>query len=119
MKDDSDNIKPLGITFKSPPAEDAPQLEIVRDYSQCNHSWHVTGGKVRQASYLMREGEAEVECGLCGTRLDPLIVLAQLARHVAQWQRHREIHQDEMKRLNERTRTKCQHCGKLTRISRR
>ncbi len=37
----------------------------------------------------------------------------------SQWMRTRAAHQDEMRRLRERSRTKCDHCGKITRISSR
>jgi uncharacterized protein YeaO (DUF488 family) len=35
------------------------------------------------------------------------------------WHELHARYQDEMQRLAERERTKCQHCGQLTRISRR
>lgn len=121
MSDDPDDkIKKLPVNFKAPPAPDQPMLTIVRyERDACNHSWTYRDGKVVDANYLIREGETEVECGLCGTRLDPMFVLRRLANEETQWERTRQSYREEMKRLAERERTKCQHCGKMTRISRR
>jgi hypothetical protein len=119
--DDENKVKQLGVAFKKPPGEDEPQLKVIHGYdkSTCNHLWRIEGSTTRQAQYLIRDGEMEVECGLCGTRLDPMFVLQKLAREESQWQRHRQQHLDEMKRFNERSRTKCEHCDRMTRISRR
>lgn len=120
MTDDNDNIRPLGIEFKRPPEDDPPMLKIVNTWEgACNHSFEIRGGQIINAQYIMREGEAEVECGFCHVRLDPMFVLAKLARRESDWHRHRKQHQEEMKRLNARSRTKCQHCGEMTRISSR
>lgn len=115
-----DKIKPLPVKFKAPPSPDEPMLKVVRyEPDGCNHAWEYRGGKMVNANYLIREGEMEVECGLCGTRLDPMFVLRRLANEETQWERTRQNYKEEMKRLNERSRTKCDHCGKMTRISRR
>lgn len=120
IPDDADNVRKLGVQFKKPPGEDEPELKLVLfEKGQCNHLWRIEGMHTRHAQYLLREGETEVECGLCGTRLDPMFVLKKLAREESQWQRHRQQHIDEMKRLNERSRTKCEHCDRMTRISKR
>lgn len=116
---DDDKVKKLPVKFKAPPAPDMPMLKVVQWDGKCNHSFHVDGGKVRDAHYLIREGETEVECGLCGTRLDPMFVLRRLANEETRWERTRQQYKEEMQRLAERERTKCHHCGKMTRISRR
>lgn len=117
---EDDKIKKLNVKFKAPPSEDAPTLQVVQHYERdgCNHKWVIRGGRTVHASYLIREGETEVECGLCNTRLDPMFVLRHLAFEEANWHRTRQAYQDEMKRLNERRRTKCDNCGHMTRISR-
>jgi len=112
-----EKITPIGIGYKQPPSEDEGQLRIVR-YDGCNHRYHWVGGKMNDAHFFIREGETEVECGLCGTKLDPMFVLRHLASEESQWQTKRRAYQDEMKRLNERMRTKCQHCERMTRIKR-
>lgn len=118
-KDDDDNVKRLNVRFKAPPEDGGEMLRIVRPYSrdECNHRWRMVGAKQIDAHYLIREGETEVECGLCGTRLDPMFVLMRLATEEQQWSRTRKAYQDEMSRLNKRRRTKCDHCGQMARIS--
>lgn len=56
-------------------------------------------------------------CKKCGAEVAPMYVLEQLMHHESQWQQTRTAYQDEMKRLKERRSTKCQHCRKMTRIS--
>lgn len=117
----SENVKTLPIKFKAHPKTEEPMLQVVETSwtkGECNHSYRIEGGRSKPANYLIRQGETEVECGLCGTRLDPMFVLMKLAREESQWNRTREQYQEEMKRLRERSRTKCQHCGGMTRISR-
>lgn len=121
MSDDEDKVTRLPIKFRTPPGEDEPMLKVVEQTwrnGECNHRYRIEGVATRSANYLIREGETEVECGLCGMRLDPMFVLRILAREETKWQRSREQYTDEMRRLSERQRTKCQHCGSITRISR-
>jgi hypothetical protein len=121
MSDDTDDkIKPIPVKFKRPPGEEQPMLKVVHSYGEdCNHRYRWNGSRMVDATYLLREGETEVECGLCHTRLDPMFVLRILAGEETQWLRARERYIDEMRRLNERSRTKCEHCGGMTRISSR
>ncbi len=118
MSEETDEkVVKLGVRFKSPPAEDAPILKIVNDWGTCQHRhWP---GTMRPVSYNIREGETEVECGCCGVRLDPMFVLRTLAGRESQYEENRRRAADVMKRLDERSRTKCQHCDKMTKISRR
>lgn len=57
------------------------------------------------------------KCLKCGERVTAILILTRLMNKESQWNRTRLAYQDEMKRLNERSRTKCQHCDKMTRIS--
>ena len=84
-------------------------LEIVHyDAKQpCTH---------KRVPYRIREGEIEVECGGCGTRLDPMFVLHQLAIEDSLWKQRQEAAAKVGKELEGRVRTKCQHCGQITRI---
>jgi hypothetical protein len=117
---DDGKIKRLPVRFKQPPAEDGVELKIVHAVTrgECNHAWRVEGLTTVNASYLLREGETEVECSLCSTRLDPMWVLRKLATEESNWHRTRQRYQEEMARLKERTRTKCRSCGAMTPISR-
>lgn len=116
----------LPIAFKSPPGEDAPALKVVDPYDSrhgCNHKYFYvsTGGlssRLQHVTYRIRDGETDVECGNCGTRLDPMWVLRQFAAKESEYVRKRQHAQEEMARLRERERTECQHCGKMTKISR-
>lgn len=58
------------------------------------------------------------KCLSCGGDVSPMFVLDQLMNQESQWMRTRAAYMDEMKRLAERSKTKCDHCGKMTRISR-
>lgn len=121
---DDDNVKPLPVKFKAPPTDEPPFLKIVHYGGPCNHRyfWRDKGGLNSQmvnVTYLIREGETEVECSNCNTKLDPMWVLRLMATEENHWQRQRERYIDEMKRLRERSRTKCMKCGYLTEISRR
>lgn len=115
-----DNVKPIPVKFKAPEIE-PPMLTVVSRWGEkdaCDHRDYFVDGQMRPVTYMIREGETEIECGRCHTRIDPMFVLRRLANEETQWKRHREIYIDEMKRLKERRRTKCGHCGKMTEISR-
>lgn len=68
--------------------------------------------------YLIDLTAQTCECGECGASLSPWFVLEQLMKEESHWVRNRDRYADEMKRLSERSRTKCQHCGEMTYISR-
>lgn len=118
-----DNVKSLPIKFKAPPSDDGPMLQLVDnrfgDTKGCSHTWTYVEGRQVNARYLIREGETEVECSLCETKLDPMFVLRRLAVEETKWERTRTAYQAEMVRLNERKKTKCEYCSRMTRISRR
>lgn len=57
------------------------------------------------------------KCKRCGGEVSPMFVLKMLMQAESRWNQTRESYQEEMKRLRERSRTKCQHCGQMTRIS--
>lgn len=117
---DEDNVRPIGVRFKAPLGEDAPMLTvIVPPADGCNHRSFYANGHMHSVTYYLRKGETEVECSRCNTRLDPMFVLTILANEETQWSRNRERYIEEMKRLRERSRTKCLCCGQMTEISRR
>ena len=60
----------------------------------------------------------EVECRDCHEKLSPMWVLSELAKQESIWMSSKQSYQDEMKRLSDRSRTRCDHCGKMTQISR-
>lgn len=97
-----DKIKKLATKFREPIAEDK-FLTIA--YSKCFHG-----------NYIVDEKLLEVECGKCHEKLNPMAVLVHLATKETVWQRNKEYAANASKRLEERMRCKCQHCGKMTRI---
>lgn len=122
---DDNNVTPLGVTFKRPPGDDEPMLKLVQTKGgECDHqmAWakggDVLGMRMVPIQYLIREGETEIECGNCHAKLDPLWVLRILANREGRYMRTAARYQEEMKRLDQRQRTRCDHCGKMTRISR-
>lgn len=119
MSDEDSNVTKLPVNFKVPPTGEGPMLKIVSGAGACNHSFSLVRGKIINAQYLIREGETEVECSLCETKLDPMFVLRKLAHEETKWQQARITYITEMARLNERKATKCEHCSKMTRVSRR
>ncbi|WP_413194204.1 hypothetical protein [Pararobbsia alpina] len=67
--------------------------------------------------YLVDDKKAEVECADCHEKLNPMWVLQQLAFAENRYHELHARYHDELKRLGERSRTKCEHCGQMTRIS--
>ena len=100
----SDNIKDIGVKFKRPAEEDR-MLKAVRDYGGCvNHQ------------YLIDEELSEVSCAKCDKKFNPMAVLVKLANREGTWKANQKRSQELMKKLEERTSTKCNHCGKMTKI---
>lgn len=103
-----DDVTKLPVRFK----QRAPDRTLVRPFevlrgTKCSHLY---------VTYLIDESSAEVECGQCGEKLNPMWVLRRLANEDRRFAEAHETYQDEMRRLNERSRAKCEHCGKMTRI---
>lgn len=105
-----DNVTKLPVRFRKPLADEGRIIQEADPIGACRH---------QDATYLIGPGAADVECSKCGTRLDPMWVLRQLARHDSRMHSAHSRYHEEMKRLSERTRTKCENCGQMTRISRR
>lgn len=58
-------------------------------------------------------------CRACQAEVSPMFVLEQLMHEESHWMQSRASYQDEMQRLRARSHAKCNHCGKMTRISNR
>lgn len=100
-----DKITPLPVKFKE---RDAGERMLV-----------VTAGKCLHGLYSIDETLLHVECRKCGERIDPMTVLVEMANHESMWSETGQRFQEEMKRLAERSRTKCERCGHMTGISSR
>lgn len=108
-------VERLPVKFKTPtPTERVAvrPFEVMRREA-CMHS------PLMGCSYIVDPKLAEVECGKCGEKLNPMWVLAEIASHDRRLHESQARYQDEQRRLAERSRTKCQHCHQMTRISRR
>ncbi len=105
---DDDNVTPLPVKFKGPLPPDRTLLvphEVGK--SQCQHF---------PVQAIVNTSLAEVTCGSCGEKLNPMWVLGQLATRDRNFAEAHDRYHEQMKRLDERTSTKCRHCGKMTRI---
>jgi len=95
----------LNAPFKKPVPK---ERFLVVDHMACSH---------HNGPYIIDDTLAEVTCGQCKAKLNPMFVLKQLAHQETRWHTHFKQYQGEMKRLSERSKTKCQHCKQMTRIS--
>ena len=110
---DDDKVTRLPVSFREPPPTDRVLIgpyEVPLADTPCNHL---------MAQYLIDPSLAEVICGRCKAKLNPMWVLEQLARNDRRYAASQAAAREASKRLDERSRTKCDHCGKMTRISRR
>lgn len=78
----------------------------------------VAGVKCYHRRFTIDDKAQEVECRDCGEKLNPMYALVQLARQETRYHELHARYDDELKRLAERSRTTCRHCGKMTPISR-
>lgn len=102
--DDATNVHIFPIQTTN---DSIPRFLIPQRSSTCAHS-----------AFLIDYEKAEVECQKCGEKVNPMWALWRLATQERQWHEGRERYLEEQKRLDERLRTKCQHCKQITRISR-
>ena len=107
-----DNITKLPVQFRERPPEERSlvrRLEMPAGLGECLHTF---------VTYIVNDAEADVECGRCGTRLNPMWVLAQIAIHDRRHHEAQKAAKAMSARLEEKRRCKCEHCGKMTRIRR-
>lgn len=104
---DADNVVQLQTPFKVP----VPEGRYLARAPRLDACLHFNG------PFLVNETLAEVTCGKCNEKLNPMWVLGQLVNKENRWHEHFARYQDEMRRLAERSRTKCRHCGQMTPIS--
>ncbi|MBT2299254.1 hypothetical protein J7E70_02140 [Variovorax paradoxus] len=94
---------------KRQPLEEGAFLQPV-PYEKCRHF---------RGPFEVDVDAGKCRCKQCGEEVSPIFVLEQLMKTESMWMRTRRDYQDEMKRLAQRSSTKCQHCGQMTGISRR
>ncbi|MCC8495780.1 hypothetical protein [Xanthomonas hortorum] len=81
-------------------------LTVVHNYGGCRH-----------AHTEVDEKKAEVTCRDCGEKINPIWLLMQLATEDRMLRDRWASMKAELRLMGERVRTKCQHCGQLTRVS--
>jgi len=100
----SDNIESIGVKFKKPVKEDRMLRTISRGAGCLSHS------------YIIDEESNEVTCGKCDKTFNHMAVLVDLTRKEGTWVRNQARSIELMAKLAERSRTKCNNCGKMTKI---
>ena len=104
---DDDNITKLPVKFRKPPDEDRTLFS----------PWEVGKPKAcYHESFVVDQEKDTVECAACGERLNPMWVLSHLATRDRNFADRQKRANEAMNRLKERSRTKCEHCQKMTRI---
>lgn len=98
-------VVPLGTTAKP---TDQRGLRLIRFQGGCNHT---------TCTYIVDEKLAEVQCGDCGAKLEPVWVLRQLCEKEARWNERRREFLELQEETRGRTRTRCQHCDQMTAIN--
>ena len=107
-----DNITKLPVKFKNPLPEERTVVGLweVGKGASCSHTF---------TTYVVDDALAEVECGKCGAKLNPMWVLCRLAVDDRRMEASQKRYEEGLRRLGSRSRTKCLHCGKMTPISHR
>lgn len=102
-----------------PPEEKIVQLPVKKRKLEIERVFRIaTFDRCRHNHGYIVDGKlAEVTCAGCKEKLNPIWVLEQLMNKEHRFHELHERYQDEMKRLGTRSKTKCQHCQKMTRIS--
>ncbi len=101
------NVTALPVRPKPRPEDDTEHFLVIESRG-CQH----------RNGFRFNEKEDCVICRDCGATLNPMYALKMLANQETRWHETRSRYQDEMKRLDERRRVTCEHCGKMTKIRR-
>ena len=98
------NVTELPVTKRVTPLEPNAPLQVVHSY-QCQHG-----------AFLVDEKAAEVTCGRCKEKLNPIWVLMQIAMDDRRLRDHWSTMRAEIELMKPKLQTKCKHCQKLTPI---
>lgn len=99
-------VKRLPVEHR-PPTDQGQFLREV-PYTACRHY---------RGPFEVDVNAGSCKCLACQGTVTPMFVLEQLMRQESEWNRTRRAYQDEMLRLQMRSKTKCERCGAMTRIS--
>lgn len=86
-------------------------LKVVQPWEPDKCSHEMPGN-----TFHVDERAGTVECGRCGQLISPIWVLAQLGHQESYWLRAYQDHVEIIRKLDEKRRTKCRHCGKMTEV---
>lgn len=90
-------------TLTGKPVEKLTRLEV----SRCQHN-----------KFIVDESMAEVVCGLCERKLNPIWCLVQYTRGEGRIRSHLEYLEQRVKKTQDKLRCKCRKCGQMTSIIR-
>lgn len=113
-------LPPIKLEETEPPTSASITTLPVKKRIELSHDRVLTevhSYKCQHVRFTIDEKLAQVECRDCKALLEPIWALRQLARQETRFHELHDRYQDEMKRLSERKRTKCEHCNQMTRIS--
>lgn len=99
-------VTALPVKHKEPPAEGRFLVPV--EPRACRHY---------RGPFEVNADAGKCFCKQCGGEVSPMFVLERLMLEESKWNQTRQAYQAEMARLSERSRTKCQHCHQMTRIS--
>jgi len=73
--------------------------------------------RCRHTQIIVDPIKAEVECATCGEKLNAIAVLVRFAQEESRYARILASMRETKKALEEKQRTKCKHCGKITDVN--
>ena len=79
---------------------------------------NVTARECRHPRFIIDQAATTVECAVCHQQLNPMWVLGELANKDSAVSRCRQAYREQASKEAAKLKCKCQHCGKMTRISR-
>ena len=77
----------------------------------------IARGKCRHIRLLVDEDRAYVECQDCGEMLNPMAILCRFAREESRYIYQARALRNWRIKLQEKSRTKCEHCGRMTPVN--
>lgn len=74
------------------------------------------GRRCQHNKFIVDEQLGEVECGICGDKLNPIWVLRHLCGEEARYYQRLSFLREEAEKAKAKNRCKCEKCGQMTRI---
>lgn len=102
----SDDV--IVLPVKNKRADESGPFLVPPPHDKCQHYAN---------QFVVDKAAGKCTCKACGDEVSPMLVLERLMHQESRWMENRRHYMDEMERLAKRTKTKCQHCGHLTPIS--